>query len=250
MATTPPPGGESGTAAAETVRLMGYGRWAKAVVRRLVRLARDEWGIWLGLGGVLVVTSVAFLTPGTPEEQAAVVGALLQLCGILTVAWGLHESRKLFNRESLLSRLRGAFRRPRQYEVSLEAGVYAHDGVDASTRVRSPEVATVEERLAALERRVDEAEAAIRQAEDRAREGEAELRKALSKEASDRAREDQEIREHIETAVIGGLRVEQAGLIWLLFGVVFASFPSWAAGLLPPVWIPALIRLVRVSLGA
>src|SRR5690606_12564130 len=98
------------------------------------------------------------------------------LLGVGAVAWGLRKSRKLFKREPLLSKLRRTFTPPRIVTASLQDAVrVSAEVVGASLETVLPNDATVEQRLAALERRVDEAAAAIRQAEDRARQLVAEL---------------------------------------------------------------------------
>ena len=72
--------------------------WLKSIFHWLL-----EW-IYFCLGLLVVVVPVFFgLTYGADEATIRITGMVLQLLGILTVAWGIHTTRKEFGHPSILT---------------------------------------------------------------------------------------------------------------------------------------------------
>jgi septal ring factor EnvC (AmiA/AmiB activator) len=89
-----------------------------------------------------------------------------------------------------------------------------------------PNDATVEQRLAALEKNVrrvrDDLSGHEKEADDRARSHVEDLKRERSeREAADRA-----IHEKIKEAETGGLKLNAAGVWWLVSGTICSTFPG------------------------
>lgn len=162
-------------------------------------------------------------------------GALLQVAGIGTVAYGLSQTRKLFDLPSVgagfddwVKGVSDAVSGPRTITGSIQSVVpgirqsaaggveYKRPGADAPTK----------ERIQALQ-----------DGQDKLREDLANLRsdlndkfqttkEELSEESKMRKEADNRVKELIREASIGGIHLETIGILWLMFGVLFASVPQ------------------------
>lgn len=207
---------------------------------------RDGKHLWRWLGIAAVICAAAYFFPVTLFGWAAELadrvrwaGLLLQFAGLWTVAIGLGESRRLFNKEPIWRATVGWISRFRYVFVLRNpvTHIIEHQGLTVSTSVAMDALVTranrtPEERIAELERSVTEIRdklgsqiGALRSDTD----------KSLEEERRERAEHDRRIGEQVETAVIGGIHLELSGLFYLIFGILLATIPGEAAALLQ--WI-------------
>jgi hypothetical protein len=201
--------------------------------RVLARWIAEPWTFWLFLFALVVTWSLAFLVGHTPELRARIIGVILQLLGLVTVAIGLRKMRKLFGRPSLaawlrdwLSRFLLNFRKPEPITIT-PAPASASGGVGEPTvRISASPSSTLEERISLLERDVDLLWTSL----DRLQKGFTEnLRKLSGRTTHDvltLKRVDQQLQSQLEEVAVGGLRLEVLGLTWLLIGLVLATLPQ------------------------
>jgi len=205
----------------------GPGNRLRFIRVRLIRLALGEWQVWMAVAGIAGSWAVAYTVAQTLQQQITYSGTILQVLGLGTVAVGLRKSRRLFKRPGFFSRLAEVFAKPRTANLSGDSPGLSLDVASPWIKNTLPSDATTEQRLAALEHRLDQIETFARAQEKKRTEEIADLQKNLESEATERDRETSGLRELIETAVIGGLRLEQAGLVWIAVGVVMGTAPEF-----------------------
>jgi hypothetical protein len=201
--------------------------------RVLVRWIVEPWTFWLFLLTVAATWLVAFLLGDTPELRARIIGVLLQLLGLVTVAIGLRNMRRLFGRPSFaawfrdwVSRFLLSFRKPEPLVIT-PAPASASTGVGQPTvRISASANSTSEERISLMEKDVDLLWTSL----DRLQKDFAEnIRKVSARTTKDvltLKRVDQQLQNHLEEVAVGGLRLEVVGLSWLLIGLVLATLPQ------------------------
>jgi len=212
-------------------------RRMRIIGRRLVNLAFGEWQFWMAGIGIIAAVVVALPLAETLQQQITYSGTILQVLGLGTVAWGLQESRRLFNHPGILTKLAKVFAKPQGVTVHVEAALSVLDASPLTATVGLPGTPTNEQRLAALERRLDHTETSIRENEKKWEGEVTNLKERLESEETARKAELASIQKQIETAVIGGLRLEQTGLVWLAFGVVMGTAPEFIAWITRPAWV-------------
>lgn len=184
--------------------------------------------MWLALGITLVAGIVA-LRPCTPEYLIRWTGLLLQLAGVITVAWGLHSTRKLFGHPSLVTTTSSWLKRfPFRKRKPIHASAFAAAG-RATTSGRGyathppPANPTTDQRLDALERSIVLLHDRISGNEDVTQNEFSKAAEALKEERHTRRAEDQAISKRLEETGTGGIHISAMGALWLFLGVILSS---------------------------
>lgn len=178
---------------------------------------------------VLVVAAMVALRPSASESVIRWTGLMLQLGGVMTVAWGLHTTRKLFGLPAMTTSI-GSWLKCfpwRKRRTVLASGFAASGGGTVSghgyVTHAVPVNSTVDQRLEAIER-------SISLLHERISDNESMMRKGLSKAAVDlkdeigaRKSEDQTIRKLLMQTSTGGIEISAMGVAWLFFGVILGS---------------------------
>lgn len=207
-------------------------------IRRAIAHAARPWQAWVLLL-TLIGACVWIRTSGDhATERAQLAGVVLQALGLLTVAKGLHDARRLFGRPGYVARARTfvrGFPRFRPEPVHLHAsgtGVGVGTGALAVLKRGSSPDASIEERMTHLEQAVVRLQAQVTQ--DRRRT--ADSVNALAQRQEEERRlwnlGDAAIAHRLEVFSVGGLDLEVVGLLWLLAGVILGTIPSQAAAFL------------------
>jgi hypothetical protein len=212
-----------------------FWRWMKVVGRWLA----EEWRLWGPLAVVPAVMLLASRLPGTLELRVRYCGLIFELLGILTVAWGLSDKRRLFKRPSIFAHFQSWLsRRPRlgvkPQPISLSGTATISLSVSGKLTVwrSTPPGSAAEDRLDALEANLETL-----------RTRQAEITKSLDEEIRNRTeavnaeRQSREstmgdVRTQVETFAAGSLEIERAGLLWLILGVILATASTEIAGVL------------------
>ena len=203
--------------------------WIKGVGRWLL----EPWRIWLTIGLLVLVLSPL---PVSLDDRVRYGGLLFELLGIGTVAYGLSDKSRLFNRQGILDECRGWWSRRPRWEVthhylltgdSLTVGVSGSG--DLSFWHGTSAEASVETRVAVLEKNLEILKKQSRGTVNRLKEEIKTRNEALNCERQTREQAIGDIRTLLETFGAGGLNMERIGISWLLLGVIFASIPSEVA---------------------
>ena len=165
---------------------------------------------------------------GATEPVVRIAGLVLQLFGVLTVAWGLSETRAFFGRPTVASAvqswLKAAPFLPRKVasasanislgNLTVKARGYGTD---------NPATLGVEDRLAALESNIQRIHSRITGLET---EYDQELRKlsqSIKEENSARTGELSAIRSRLEAFGTGGIHISAMGAVWLFVGLILST---------------------------
>jgi hypothetical protein len=172
------------------------------------------------------------LRHGATERHVRIVGMLLQLAGIGTVALGVRATRRMFNKPSYAELLRtwlAAFPKWRRDAVIAVRGVAAGTsaGKARATVWTTPRPSdSVERQLEIITSNVATLRGDVNRIEGELDRVTADHNAALSDEASQRAKADVALDEKLASAQTGGLHISVVGLVWLALGVIFTSIPS------------------------
>jgi len=153
----------------------------------------------------------------------------LQVLGLATVAVGLRETRKLFSRPTLLDLAKNWLTRfPAFYlRTRIVTGtanlVFGSASVCAHGTVTTNRDASVEERVARLERDLSQVTLAIQETQRRIAEDAQRQTSALQSERRERETEDARTQKLLQEAMAGGLHLEMIGVFWLFFGIILAT---------------------------
>jgi hypothetical protein len=195
--------------------------WDKAWLTLLAVPVAFLLGWWLTL---------VFLPLPTWESVFRYAGLALELAGVGTVARGLYETRRQFGKpglgELLIQKIKAfpRFRSP----IHLAAGelVSANATCDAviTTDKLAPKPGTpLEERVAILEKAVNEVNAQVVVVQHEIRQESKNRASAIAIEKTERERGDENLQKALDEAVSGGIYLEAIGLFWLVCGVILAT---------------------------
>ena len=187
---------------------------------------------------LLVSRVVSLADPG--EFTLRTTGGLLQVFGVLSVALGIRKLRRAFGlgpvRAEILSELRAwvaevgrriarMFGRGRDVTITANASLRMADALlSARGKIGRGANLSVEQRLEFLERGFDEIQDLTYKLQDD-RQKEIDLRiAAIAAERADREKQIAEVRSQIKELAVGGLQLQILGIVWLLFGIVLATW--------------------------
>jgi hypothetical protein len=203
------------------------------------------WYTTLLVMGAVVAAVAGYIVgiwfPGH-ETFLRTMGGVLQFFGVGSVAWGISEVRRSFGLPSTTAefmaywlglarvsaqRIWRAVRRPKPHRV-IGTGTTGWESLSASSkgrgRVRSGPNASIEERIAHLERLIDSAEDRLDRAEDDLQREIQQRVQAIASERQAREADTKEIRQRLETFALGGVRLQTIGLLWLLVGIGLSNW--------------------------
>ncbi len=196
-------------------RIKTYGQWFSEL--RLIVAA---------IVLVLLMISVICCLPFEAELLVRVLGLCFELLGLFAVAKGLRDRIVFFNHQGFFSKWWG--RRPwRSIEhryISVGEAVKVRFGGEAATVLeKTVQEATVESRLAILEKNLDHFRRKQDDTNKKVRELEEVLSDKMALERKAMEFETRKIQTQVETLGIGSVHVEVAGLVCLLVGLVLSS---------------------------
>lgn len=179
--------------------------------------------------GVLLVALVFALRSGVNEPQVRWTGMVLQLLGVLTVAWGISETRALFGHPSFANRVKGWLGRfplrKRNILVGVGSGHFGVFGGNARGYTSFPidPTAPIADRVTAVEKNIEAIQQRITSTQAEMDTRLAESKDALEKERSARKAEDSKLHDKIEASGTGGIHISAIGAAWLFFGVILST---------------------------
>lgn len=192
----------------------------------------------VAITGLLIAAVMVWALGGTPTA-ISVAGLVLQSFGLCVVAWGLYQTRCLFDHPTLLEALRNwrdgiaAACRPSQPREAIPRGAATATGIATASAAGVRPGKTLEERVTALESNIDEIREDIKRREEEV----TAVRGEVKQERQEREREIKRVSAQLEETAVGGLHLEALGLVWILAGAVATSLPDEiAAGI---AWLSA-----------
>jgi len=201
---------------------------------------RDAWPTWLFVGGLILAWVVSDLVSKTRHDAVLYTGTMLQIFGLTTVAIGLQQDRRMFDRPSFRAatlnwfrRLAAAFTGPKS--ITGQASLVGCMTMTGDLRVvLGPRPgATLDERVSTLEKNLtllrDELDTKLQGL----RRELGTVKESIEHESQERRAADEKTGREIEEVAIGGLHLEWVGLFWLFFGFIAGSFPDVIAEWLP-----------------
>lgn len=202
---------------------------------------RDLWFVWTTLALVGGPLLWAFFNDRRDTDRAlGAAGFLLVMAALVLIAVRLYSLRKRFEESwTPASPVMGWVRKaislvwtgpPQTIEARTGRATIKLDPATLSASGTS--AGTVEERIAALERRTSEAEKEIANARGEARQAIAELERKLRAEMAGVQQDAARTHKLLKDISLPGLKAEAVGLFWLILGTTLSTFPVGIAKLL------------------
>lgn len=184
--------------------------------------------VWICVLVTAAALAVCF-RPGTPEPVIRITGLVLQALGVLTVVWGIVQTRRFFRRPPVLSRVLGwlraaPFRKRRAITATASATLgggtgkvraYASHGAGVNLTVEGrldaleKNLAGVHQRITGLEREYDHD---LRNLGERTR-GESD---SLSDQLG-------YVHGRFEEFGTSGIHISAVGAVWLFIGLILST---------------------------
>jgi hypothetical protein len=184
--------------------------------------------VWIPLC-VIIVALALCLRACTSEPWIRMAGLVLQLFGILTVIWGISETRALFGHPSLARKAKDwinkclILQRPTVINASAASVVAAGCKANIHTTHGPGDNPSIESRVDSLEKNIG----ALREQIDNTRqEIDLEINKTADRIASEeqlRVSGDKAISEKLEATGTGGVHISAIGAVFLFFGVILST---------------------------
>lgn len=194
------------------------------------------WPFWFGVFALAAVWTIVFIL-GCREKDIRLLGMFLQLGGFLTVAKGLRDSGKLFEKPTVRERIalyfKGFPRRRITNHIFSAQGISAKAMIGSGRGMVLPGPATpLEKRVDMLEERTKNLFSEVGELGENLRVQSDELTLKITEEATERKAGHRAFEEQLEKAVIGGIHVEWWGVIFFIAGIILASASPELSGLL------------------
>lgn len=206
--------------------------WLNQVTNWVSRIRIWLWEarqFWITVFSIPCALLLCWIALPDWEPRIRYTGMLLQLLGLATVALGIRKTRSLFSRPSLLQVARAWLSRfpgfRKNVNVFVGSGGLSMGGGSISAFGSSgpAPTATLEERVALLEKSVNKAHLLIHEANRKiaqeAQQRQSEI-KVMKRELEDG---DSKNKQLLEAAAAGGLYLETTGAFWLAFGITLAT---------------------------
>ena len=199
-------------------------------------LFREPRYFWLCIS-VCAVAVVVMIQQGVTEPAVRLVGLGLQVGGIVTVVWGIIETRQFFGMQSPLRAFREWVSRfPLCRKTAISVASATTDGGDISSGQVSTSwpidpAADLEQRVLMLERNltlIQERMSSVQSEFDRVTQ---ELKGELKSEAQHRLALSQHVQSQLRTYGTGGLHISAIGAVWVFIGTVLGTASPEISGL-------------------
>jgi hypothetical protein len=217
----------------------GLGRW-----RSLFARARAAWTVLReGAPGFTFVLGLGFsalvgwLLGSDLKTAVRYGGTVLQICGLLLVAYGLDRTRATFGRPTLTSRVRGWMARvltsgrPKNVVLNSGSGEIKLSGALVLAHGRALG-ASIERRVEMLEQDVEQLRKQSQESTARLKRDVDALRADLAFETQKRIESDTRVEHLVSEIGVGGLHLEWIGLIWLMLATMCTALPEELASLI------------------
>lgn len=213
-------------------KLASYVSRSASEAHRRIRAGNTVWA-WLAL--TIAILVMFYLAPGLLSDRVRWAGTLFEFLGVCAVVIGIDRARRSFGRPSVLQGVRIwleefrfiLFRRqPISASVNISTGLAMSVGV-GTVVIRA--ATSTEERIAKLEKEIDDLRTYIGNVDQKFEKQKQEMRAELDKEASARQAADQNVSKKLEESMIGDSPFELAGAIYVCLGLLMAHLSEEVA---------------------
>lgn len=203
--------------------------------------------LWIWLVRAAIIFGIPFLVPATLlglpaglPDRMRWSGMLFQFAGLAMVVVGLNLSRQVFGRNSIWKAIIQWLGRARYIVVPLKpitgrgdlrAGLAMMGDAEVTVSGRK-ESQNIDERVAALEAELGRLDGKLTETRQEVRKLQSDTNDRIINEQAERQSEDQKISKRLETAAIGGIHLELAGVAYLVVGIALTSVPDEIAALI------------------
>lgn len=208
---------------------------AKRFSRALANWLSEFRRVWITGGAIVLVLGVALCLPICRETALRWAGMSIELLGIGTVVIGLDAKRRLFKLPSFLENaLSWVQRRPKWKAIPINlAAKLTVDSLTLSgsletaiVRRGTPEGASLEDRIKALEQNLETVQKAQSDIKKRLDHEKMDRQQALTTEKQERKEADDNLLAILEDLGSGGLHLEAMGIFWVMVGVILATISN------------------------
>ena len=206
-------------------------------MKKLLAWFKAIWGwikqanhFWRAIS--VAILSIIYISLNPDEQSIRITGLVLQILGILTVAWGIKETRDFFGHPSLITKsIQWLKDFPPYGGKVITAKAHGYLGAltgSARGYTFTPidKSSSIEERLAAIESNLNHINERISQTENNLYDEIKSVTETLEREKSLREKADNEAHQKIEAASTGGIHISATGALWLLLGVTMSTAPN------------------------
>lgn len=185
--------------------------------------------MWIAVLPIPVVLIVCWAVIPSWEPRIRIAGMIMELFGLGTVAFGVRETRVRFKKSSLLETTRQWLKSFPKFKIETRivlgtATLKLGGGTLSAFGTVSPSpTATLEERVALLERSLNQANEMIHQIQQKIEEETRKRDTALDAERRDREVGDEKNQQRLKEAVAEGLYIETTGVVWLFLGIILST---------------------------
>ena len=208
--------------------------WVKKFGRWIIRIFKWLWEakkVWLTLLSIVGVLLFWYMYIGNWEDRFRFTGLTLEILGIGTVVHGLNETLKLFERTHPISIISAWFKRFPKFEdknnditISLN-GNFINTSLDSAlslTSYSAPNI-SLDRRVALLEESLNQTKSQIFVIQQMLKRENQNMSEALTNESHEREIGDEKAQQKLKEFAIDGLAIEMMGVVWLVFGAIFAT---------------------------
>ncbi|WP_273527059.1 hypothetical protein [Pseudomonas sp.] len=206
-------------------------------MKKLLAWFKAIWGwvkqanhFWRAIS--VAILSIVYISLYPDEQSIRLTGLVLQILGILTVAWGIKETREIFGHPSLITKSIQWFNNFPPYggkviTVSVHGSLGGLTGsARGYTSTPIDKNSSIEDRLAAIESNLNHINERISQTENNLYNEVRSVTETLGREKSLREKADNETNQKIEAVSTGGIHISATGALWLLLGVIMSTAPN------------------------
>jgi hypothetical protein len=207
-------------------------------LRRILRHLFVMWPLFTTVGVPIGFFLLASLFAHNLSEQTRYSGTWLQVSGLILVAKGLADLRRIFDRPTLRSRLNEWLRnipklmkKPEPVVLHAEPGKSEMTGYAPSFEVGRSKNKSIEQRLEGIESDIENIRLQINNNDKKNLQEFKSIREELQSAKKELSKNHNELRSIFEEVSVGGIHLEMMGLIWIVLGVIFTSIPNEIAKL-------------------
>ena len=207
-------------------------RWIAQILNWLLEVEK-VWFYCLFIAAVFLLGNILPVifstTPVSLISRIHLIGILFQLLGILTVSWGLYETRKIFGRPSLIDQACKWINRfpkfhPGPVFLSFSDTFSLRDSATLSISEQKPpgKTQSVEERISWLESEYIRTQTRFQGIEEKLTDHTQSLMTATETLAKKIMEGDRQNLKKLEEVSVGGIHLEMFGVICLFLGAILS----------------------------
>jgi len=205
-------------------------------IKEILYWLKTPYLLWFTIV-VIAGSMIQVLYISSSEASFRITGLILQLFGIATVAYGIHETRKIFKHPSYFSLAKDWLKRFPKFGGRIRLLSSNIQATTTAGKARcnvwmNAKDGSNDERIKALEVNLESVNKRLCEAQNQIDQSDRKNEQDLKNEHDVRTKADREILDKIEAIETGGIYISAMGIVWLFAGVIISSVPSELSKLL------------------